>query len=517
MTLTRAGNLTVNNNCTVTGGLYAATGSFTAGMFANSATIGQGQLQLNIVPGGAGGSPYGGSLINTFNSGGIPQTPLTYYTQQNNSGNNFASYLMLTPNPNSTYPYTAATNLGSGTVINQNIGLYVDSRMGVNGTLYLGNGVNSSASTLPTFSSLSANASGSIAVSGGLTTAKSTLDDGSGNATFAGNLALGSQNTMLSFVGGAAGAPTYGTRSSSTRILMYPGLSASSADFAFGMGSSAMWSSVPSTGSSFLWYGGTTNCMTLTGNGALSTIKTTLDDGSGNATFTGTVTSASSATGSILLASAAASASYFTNSAAGDGIVRLANPTGTMRLGVGTGASQVNITASSVSIPNLTLSSISNGTTSYVVPTNSDPRSLRLAAQPNYYVQQVNGSTGFYLSGTNILFNGPGAAYSGITTAAANSNIILPVAATYLVQVTLVGTVAASSTATLTLNALTSNVSAGGGTATAVNQSSSAVAMTLNMHAYALAVAASNSISFTVTNFSSLTSGSISIQQIMAV
>ena len=831
--------------------VVAATGTFKQLQVNNAAVIGTSQYQLSITP-GVGGSPNGGTLLSTLNSTGIPQSPLVYYTQQNNTPN-FASYLLLTPYPNSTGAYTAATSLGVGGGSN-NIGLYCDSRAGVNGVLYLGNGVSSASSTAPTFSSLTANASGSVAFSGGLTTGKNTLDDGSGNLTSkvslqvnqAGTTTLGlsiqcsptgaygfsdavvgdavyqaqaNTNALFGFVGAGAGQgsqpsllrlnyanssvktknntlddgsgnmsinPTVGGTS---KLSLYGSIAAATGYF-YGFGAAAGLLQYNSQGG-HTWFsqgsatGAQTSLMSLSSTGALTltgtgfsvssntavpsnattntvlaqfnsplaagasglstselqltaagqyglylrggfqqgsgmlaqlgfvngvgvdnspfmsvapnaavsfsgavssrrntlddgsgnlttsstsnggfcasflqasatgsantnvafgralstnnsgvlnyiatgsylagsatattvpyagmslyggnnfvygdgsarcfTVNSTLDDSTGNASFAGTLTAAGNSTGAIQLASAGASGAYFTNSAANDSIllvanatgslrigvgtgasqmtvstsgvavsaltvggsltaaanstgaiqlasagvsgayftnsaandsiIRVANATGSLRIGVGTGASQMTVSTSGVSVGSLISSSISNGTTSYVVPTSTDPRALRLAYQPNYYVNaypNTNGMT-LYTSGSPyyILYGGPGLAYSGISTSNASSSITLPVAAVYSVAVTLVGTVAASSTATLTVNSVYQSPVIGGATATAVNQSSTATSMTICYQGWVQATTAGSIISLsTTTNFSGLTSASLVIQQIVAV
>jgi hypothetical protein len=65
-------------------------------------------------------------------------------------------------------------------------------------------------------------------------------------------------------------APSFTTRSLGTKLVLWSNMSSTSADYAFGISSSTLWSSVPTTGSQFQWYGGTTVAATLSGAGALT-------------------------------------------------------------------------------------------------------------------------------------------------------------------------------------------------------------------------------------------------------
>jgi hypothetical protein len=72
---------------------------------------------------------------------------------------------------------------------------------------------------------------------------------------------------------GVAGPAIIGTsgttRSVGTKIVLNPG-SAAAADYAFGIQSNTLWSSVPSSSQSYLWYAGTVGIATLSGTGDLS-------------------------------------------------------------------------------------------------------------------------------------------------------------------------------------------------------------------------------------------------------
>jgi hypothetical protein len=68
--------------------------------------------------------------------------------------------------------------------------------------------------------------------------------------------------------------PSVTTRSPGTKVVLYSSLSPIQVDFADGVEAGARWSSVPSTATSFKWYAGVSNIMTLTGAGGFSLVGT---------------------------------------------------------------------------------------------------------------------------------------------------------------------------------------------------------------------------------------------------
>ena len=94
----------------------------------------------------------------------------------------------------------------------------------------------------------------------------------------------GATGNRIDFNINGTAAPTFTTRSVGTKIVLYPLIAGSTVDYALGIEGSHMWSSVEQATSAygFKWYGGTTNVMTLRGNGTLSLNSTsaTLGDGS---------------------------------------------------------------------------------------------------------------------------------------------------------------------------------------------------------------------------------------------
>lgn len=95
----------------------------------------------------------------------------------------------------------------------------------------------------------------------------STTATGSTN-TGGGQLYLnGATSNRIDFNQQGIAAPTFGTRSVGTKIVLYPALGASSTDYALGIEDATLWQSIPGTGNIFKWYAGTTHIATLSGTG----------------------------------------------------------------------------------------------------------------------------------------------------------------------------------------------------------------------------------------------------------
>ena len=60
--------------------------------------------------------------------------------------------------------------------------------------------------------------------------------------------------------------PTNTTRSTGTKLVLFPGVTASNVDYALGIASNTLWYSVPTTNQTHRWYGGTQTMMSLSGN-----------------------------------------------------------------------------------------------------------------------------------------------------------------------------------------------------------------------------------------------------------
>ena len=117
--------------------------------------------------------------------------------------------------------------------------------------------------------------SGTIQIAGG------TVIDASKNITAAtmagttmtlsgGSLSMtnGTSNMMLMGAAGV-GAPTTVARSAGTKMVLSPTVGVGSADYAMGVEAAALWQSVNTSASSFKWYAGASNVMTLDGSGHL--------------------------------------------------------------------------------------------------------------------------------------------------------------------------------------------------------------------------------------------------------
>jgi hypothetical protein len=83
----------------------------------------------------------------------------------------------------------------------------------------------------------------------------------------------GATSNRIDFNANGVSAPAFTTRSTGTKIVLYPSLGASAADYAIGIENATLWQSVEQASAShaFKWYGGTTLAATLTGTGALTT------------------------------------------------------------------------------------------------------------------------------------------------------------------------------------------------------------------------------------------------------
>jgi hypothetical protein len=127
--------------------------------------------------------------------------------------------------------------------------------------------------TISNATALGGTSNPTTATGGSLLMSGDTVLDGSSQLYWASN-----QTTTL---------PSFTTRSSGSKLVLYPSTSSTSVDYSIGIGSNVFWSSVPqsSSGYSFQWFGGTTSIMTLDGTGNLTvtnsqTIQCTTDSSS---------------------------------------------------------------------------------------------------------------------------------------------------------------------------------------------------------------------------------------------
>ena len=127
-----------------------------------------------------------------------------------------------------------------------------------------------------------------ISISGSAASATTATNQSGGTVTattgsFSGTITSSVGGNAISFTNATSNwilwpafgvaAPTFTTRSVGTKLVLYPDLGASAADYALGIESNTLWSSVPNTSSQFKWYGGTTTAATLTGAGALTLVS----------------------------------------------------------------------------------------------------------------------------------------------------------------------------------------------------------------------------------------------------
>ncbi len=100
-----------------------------------------------------------------------------------------------------------------------------------------------------------------------------TVTAANSTATGGGQIYLnGATANRIDFNSNGVAAPATTTRSTGTKIVLFPGVSATDVDFALGIESSTLWYSVPNASASSFhkWYAGTTNIMSLSGTGTLT-------------------------------------------------------------------------------------------------------------------------------------------------------------------------------------------------------------------------------------------------------
>jgi hypothetical protein len=102
-----------------------------------------------------------------------------------------------------------------------------------------------------------------------------TLTGIEGNTNLNGDLVLyNSTSQGIYFNGSGSGVPSYTTRSLGSKIIYKPALSGSSCDYATGIATTSLWNSVP-TSSTFDYYIGTSNYLTLNSSGILLNVNNT--------------------------------------------------------------------------------------------------------------------------------------------------------------------------------------------------------------------------------------------------
>jgi hypothetical protein len=115
-------------------------------------------------------------------------------------------------------------------------------------------------------------------LSGGTITTSGTIAIDSTVATLTGTQTLTNKTLTtpvvdrIDWAASGTGAPTTTTRSVGTKLTLYPSVGASSADYAIGINSATLWTSIPTNASDhyFKWYGGETEVASLSGTGVLT-------------------------------------------------------------------------------------------------------------------------------------------------------------------------------------------------------------------------------------------------------
>ena len=142
---------------------------------------------------------------------------------------------------------------------------------------------------------------GAIGSSAASTGSFTTLTASTQASTTTGSGTIYLNNTTQSridFAAGASnfGAPTFTNISLGSKIILYPAVGSSSADYAIGIEGSTQWFGVPTTSEQFKWYAGTTNVMTLSGAGVLTASSFS---GAHNGAHNGTVGATTANTGAF--------------------------------------------------------------------------------------------------------------------------------------------------------------------------------------------------------------------------
>jgi len=131
-----------------------------------------------------------------------------------------------------------------------------------------------SAGTKDVFVTYPSNKSVNLDASGNLVTTGAISSTAAGSATTGlGQVYLnGATSNRIDFNTNGTGAPAFTTRSAGTKLLIYPSLSGSVADYAIGIDAATLWSSIPenNSGFKFKWYGATTEIASLDGAGTFT-------------------------------------------------------------------------------------------------------------------------------------------------------------------------------------------------------------------------------------------------------
>ena len=153
---------------------------------------------------------------------------------------------------------------GNGYIVAVNRGTSIRGSLTLNDAFSIANTGGSTQMTL--------DASGHLGI--GTTTPTNSLEIGGTNSKIYMNSA---NSNMLNFNANGVAIPSVSTRSVGTKIVLYPGLSSSSVDFAIGVSSNSNWYSVPVASNTYAhrFFAGTTEIMTILGSGNVGIGTTT--------------------------------------------------------------------------------------------------------------------------------------------------------------------------------------------------------------------------------------------------
>ena len=280
-----AKNLTVGGDATVTGNLTVQ-GVLTA---IQSTTLDVSDLQITLAKGAGSSAAADGAGINVdYGNVGANIT----YTHATTSWN-FNRAVIGSSYANFTGNVLGSAFVGASLNVSGNISGAVINGGAINSTgLITTAGINSSANIIATggiYNLLTVN--GNIATTGQFVTTRA------GNAADgAGQIFLnGATSNRIDWAAVGTGAPAFTTRSAGTKIVLYPSLSGSVTDYALGVDTATMWTSVPEAtdGFNFKWYGAETLAANLSGTGNFTT--------AGGIVVNSTVPASSSATGALIV------------------------------------------------------------------------------------------------------------------------------------------------------------------------------------------------------------------------
>lgn len=219
------------------------------------------------------------SVTNIDYAIGVSSSALWYSTDQPNSYHVFycgpSQVMSLNSIAMTIIPTTTSSSTATGALV-------VGGGVGVGGSAFIGAALNVAGSS--TLNTLSVGGRSTMA---GLVNITDTTSVGNSNAvsTSSGSLNVGGDLTLFNNPASVArliiwglpstlSAPTFTTRSAGTRLVLYPLLTASRSDNAFGVMSTGMWYSVGITGSTHNFYCGITSVATL-GTTSLTLTPTT--------------------------------------------------------------------------------------------------------------------------------------------------------------------------------------------------------------------------------------------------